>query len=47
MKDENMTDVELSAECEAEMSDGKGLRTNEYFCSCDLHAVVSELQQAA
>jgi hypothetical protein len=25
MKDENMTDVELSAECEAEMSDGKGV----------------------
>ena len=25
MKDENMTDVELSAECETEMSDGKGV----------------------
>jgi len=25
MKDENMADVELSAECEAEMSDGKGV----------------------
>lgn len=29
MKDENMTDVELSAECEAEMSDGKGVEDDE------------------